>query len=157
MIGLFIHAQLNKWALRLQPLVSRVSAVALPVIGAAGLWLNAGAIAGLFRQGAILAGLLLIVGAFVAGYGLGGGLGFRRQQAREVLGLGTAQRNIAAAMVVATESFDDPRITVMVIVTSLLALAVLFPSTFVMRRIRRRRRHASATENPPRSPDNPNE
>jgi len=76
----------------------------------------------------------MIAGAFVIGYGLGG----RRRQAREVLGLGTAQRNIAAAMVVATESFHDPRVTVMVVVTSLIALAVLFPIAFTMGYVRRR-------------------
>lgn len=107
---------------------------------AATVWTNAGAIADLVGGGAaILAAFMMIAGAFVVGYGLGG----RRRQAREVLGLGTAQRNIAAAMVVATESFHDPRATVMIIVTSLLALAILFPIALTMRRFRLRRRNTT--------------
>jgi BASS family bile acid:Na+ symporter len=42
-----------------------------------------------------------------------------------VLGLGTAQRNLAAALVVATANFDDPDVMVMVLVLGLLGLVVL--------------------------------
>ena len=55
-----------------------------------------------------------------------------------VLGLGTAQRNIAAAMVVATQGLDDRNTVVMVVVASLVELAVLFPiAWFLSRRGRR--------------------
>lgn len=134
-VGMLIHARLNKWALRLQSLLIPLSTAALLVVVAATAGANSGAIADLFGEGApILAAFVMIAGGFVIGYGLGG----RRRPAREVLGLGTAQRNIAAAMVVATESFHDPRITVMVVVTSLVALALLFPAAFTMRHLRRR-------------------
>lgn len=133
-VGLLIHARLLEWALRLQPLLQSLSTVALLAFVAATTWLNARAIAELFSAGTpILAAFLLTVGALVIGYGLGG----RGRQAHQVLGLGTAQRNIAAAMVVATESFNNPRINAMIVVTSLIALAVLFPTALVMRRRRR--------------------
>ena len=48
-------------------------------------------------------------------------------------GLGTAQRNIAAAMVVATQDLADPDVTVMVVVSSLVGLALLFPVAWALR------------------------
>jgi BASS family bile acid:Na+ symporter len=43
------------------------------------------------------------------------------------LGLGTAQRNIAAALVVANGSFDDPDVVVMVVVVAIVGLLTLMP------------------------------
>lgn len=109
-----------------------VSTVALLVFVAATIWRNAATIADLLSQGTpILAGVSAIVGAFVIGYGFGG----KQRHRREVLGLGTAQRNVAASMVVATQSFHDPRVNATVVVISLLTLVVLFPIAFTMRRL----------------------
>ena len=44
-----------------------------------------------------------------------------------MLGLGTAQRNIAAALVVANQSFTDPNVVVMVVVVAIVGLLVLMP------------------------------
>jgi hypothetical protein len=68
--------------------------------------LNLGSIVRIIHDGAIFAALLVILGAFVIGYALGheyrgGHVGIGTWH-------GTAQRNIAAAMVVATEGLDDP-------------------------------------------------
>ena len=75
------------------------------------------------RFAPVVAALMLVAGAFVIGFLLG----TSSRAAREVLGLGTAQRNVAAATVVAAEALDDPSIVAMVIVTSLVGFAVLFP------------------------------
>ena len=48
------------------------------------------------------------------------------------MGLGTAQRNIAAAMV-ATQDIGDSDVTVMVVVSSLVGLALLFPLAWALR------------------------
>src|SRR5690606_22810352 len=61
--------------------------------------------------------------SFVVGYVLGG----KDAHPRTVLGLGTAQRNVSAATVVATQGFGDPDTLIMVVVTSLVGLAILFP------------------------------
>src|SRR5690606_40199944 len=53
--------------------------------------------------------------------------GGSRLEARWVVGLGTAQRNIAAAMVVAIDGFDSPDVLVMVVVFSVVSFAILFP------------------------------
>ena len=59
---------------------------------------------------AILAGLLFIALRVGIGWLLGGsGVDTKR-----VTALGTGQRNIAAALVVASQSFDDPKVVVMV-------------------------------------------
>jgi BASS family bile acid:Na+ symporter len=46
---------------------------------------------------------------------------------RRVLALGTGQRNIAAALVVGSQSFDDPKVVVMVIVVAIIGLLILMP------------------------------
>ena len=46
---------------------------------------------------------------------------------KEVLALGTAQRNIAAALVVGSQSFSDPKVVVMVIVVAIVGLIILMP------------------------------
>lgn len=132
-VGLVFRARLKERAPRLLPRLQTVSTVALLVFVAATIWRNAATIADLLSQGTpILAGVSAIVSAFVIGYGFGG----RQRHRREVLGLGTAQRNVAASMVVATQSFHDPRVNAMVVVTSLLTLVVLFPIALTMRRLR---------------------
>ncbi len=44
-----------------------------------------------------------------------------------VLSLGTAQRNIAAAILVGGQSFDDPKVLVMVVVVAVIGLVMLMP------------------------------
>ncbi|MGA8434077.1 MAG: hypothetical protein WB713_04690 [Methyloceanibacter sp.] len=44
-----------------------------------------------------------------------------------VVTLGTGQRNIAAALVVASQSFSDPKVVVMVIVVTIVGFIVLMP------------------------------
>lgn len=85
----------------------------------------------------LLAAVLVIGGAFVIGYLLA----FDRPSS-VVLGLGTAQRNIAAAAVVATQAVDDPDTMVMVIATSLAGFAILFPIAAWLRRYQRTERWA---------------
>ena len=48
-------------------------------------------------------------------------------ETKGVLALGTAQRNIAAALVVAGQNFTDPRVVVMVVVVAVVGLLVLMP------------------------------
>jgi bile acid:Na+ symporter, BASS family len=76
-----------------------------------------------FGTRGILAGLLFIALGFAIGW-LRGGPG---NDTRRVLALGTAQRNIAAALVVASQSFSDPKVVVMVIVVAIVGLIILMP------------------------------
>ena len=49
-----------------------------------------------------------------------------------MLALGTAQRNIAAALVVGSQSFSDPKVVVMVIVVAIVGLLILMPLSRVL-------------------------
>ena len=61
------------------------------------------------------------------GFGTGWLLGGPDGDTRRVLALGTGQRNIAAALVVASQSFGDPKVIVMVIVVAIVGLIILMP------------------------------
>ncbi|MEH2113348.1 hypothetical protein [Nostoc sp.] len=73
------------------------------------------------QTGAILVCAVFIVFSFSVGYLLGGpGIDTQR-----VLGVGTAQRNFAAALLVGTSNFDDPNVVSIIMVTSLLMLIIV--------------------------------
>lgn len=129
-LGLVIAAVAPRWAARLRPLATKTSSLALVVLVASTVVVNAPLLVGLLGTGAIAAAFLLIGGAFCVGYLIASPGAGRRT----VMGLGAAQRNIAAAMVVATQDFDDPNILVMVVVASVIDLVVLFPIAWILRR-----------------------
>ncbi|MFN2236868.1 MAG: bile acid:sodium symporter family protein, partial [Anaerolineales bacterium] len=79
-------------------------------------------VVGLLGSGGLLASLILIILTTVGGYLLGS-LG---KADSWVQALGAGQRNIAAAMVVATMNFGNDEV-VMVVVYSLIILVVLIP------------------------------
>jgi BASS family bile acid:Na+ symporter len=128
-IGLLVDACFEPLADRLLPIMNTVSSAALVVAVAAIVLTNFDSLLSMVDAGAILAALLLVGGGFGGGYLLGG----LDPGEREVIALGTAQRNIAAATVVATGSADA---LVLVVVASMLDLAVLFPVAWWLRRWR---------------------
>ncbi|MDH4114756.1 MAG: hypothetical protein OEU89_04740 [Burkholderiaceae bacterium] len=48
-----------------------------------------------------------------------------------VLGVGTGFRSFPAALIVSVQSFEDPNVPVMVIMTTLTALVVLLPVAWI--------------------------
>jgi BASS family bile acid:Na+ symporter len=84
--------------------------------------LNWRTILGTIGTGALVACGLLIVGAFFSGYLLGG----PGSETQKVVGLGTGQRNISAAMLVATGNFTDPNVLTIIMVASIVGLIALF-------------------------------
>jgi BASS family bile acid:Na+ symporter len=132
-IGLLVDAWFEPLTNRLLPILNKVSSAALVVLLAATVLTNYKSLLSVFGTGGILAALLVIAGAFAAGHVL---LGRSDPAKRNVVALGTAQRNIAAATVVATQSFGDPRTLVMVVVTSIVSMALLFPIARIMGRRR---------------------
>jgi bile acid:Na+ symporter, BASS family len=54
-------------------------------------------------------------------------LGGPNADTKRVMALATGQRNIAAALVVASQSFSDPKVIVMVIVVAIVGLIILMP------------------------------
>jgi BASS family bile acid:Na+ symporter len=134
--GLFIDARFKSLADRLRPISNRASSIALVASVALIFLANFRAILGVFGTGAIAAALIVVGGSFAVGYLLGGA----DPGEQEVIALATAQRNVAAATVVATQSFDDPDVVVMVVVTSIVSMAVLFPAAWALGR--RQQKHA---------------
>jgi BASS family bile acid:Na+ symporter len=74
-----------------------------------------------FGTRGILAGLLFITFGFETGWLLGG----PDSDAKLVAALGTGQRNIAAALAVASQIFSDSKVVVMVIVVAIVGLIIL--------------------------------
>jgi BASS family bile acid:Na+ symporter len=137
-IGLTLHQRFPELAEGLQPIMGKTSSLMLIVLVAATVLANFEGVLNVFGTGAILAAILLVGGAFLIGYALGG----HDPEKRGVLALGTAQRNISAATVVATQGFEDSGILVMVITSSLVGFALLFPAASVLRQRAARRRFA---------------
>ena len=123
--GLVIKMRYVEIAAWLQPYMAQASTFAVALLLVVGLLANLNGMLAMVGTGGFIASLLFLVGAFVIGYFLGG----KDAQTRSVLGLGTAQRNLAAALVVATANFaDDPDVIMMVLALGLLGLVVLMIS-----------------------------
>jgi len=89
-----------------------------------GLGLNLSNILGLIGTGGILALILFVIGSLVIGLVSGG----RNPAVRSVLGLGTAQRNISAAIVVTAANFTTGDTMAFILVASIVLLLVLMPT-----------------------------
>ena len=121
-IGLFIKARYEETAEWLQPHMSQISSLAIVLMLVTILVLEFSTIIGTIGTGGLLAAVVFVVGSLVIGLLLGGsGAGMR-----PVMGLGTAQRNLSAAMLVAAQNFSkDPNVLVMVMLVAILGLILL--------------------------------
>jgi len=122
-IGLFVKARYDATAARVKPTLDWLSNVSLILLIALITVVNFDKVLQVFGTRGILAGLLFIALGFCIGWMLGG----PGNDTRPVLALATAQRNIAAALVVGSQSFSDPKVVVMVIVVAILGLIILMP------------------------------
>jgi BASS family bile acid:Na+ symporter len=120
---------------RILPLLGVVTNVSLLALVVLTFALHLPTVVGVVGTGAISASLLFIAGAFGIGWVLGGVFG---SHLRDEMALGTSQRNFAAALVVATQSFEAPGVLVMAVVVSLLTMAVLFAAAKLLGRQARR-------------------
>jgi BASS family bile acid:Na+ symporter len=110
-------------AARIKPVLDRISSLSLLLLILLLVIVNFNNVLSIFGTRGILAGLLFIAISFGIGWFLGG----PDADARRVLALGTAQRNIAAALVVGGQSFTDPKVVVMVVVVAIVGLLILMP------------------------------
>lgn len=123
-IGLLFKANSPDTAAQWQPVMAKTSSLAILVLLVVGLGLNVANIIALIGTGGILALLLFIVGSLGIGLLLGG----RDPSIRSVMGLGTAQRNVAAALVVTAQNFAGTSTLPFVLVGALLLLLILLPT-----------------------------
>jgi BASS family bile acid:Na+ symporter len=122
-IGLFVKARYDATAARVKPALDWLSNVSLILLMVLITVVNFDKVLQVFGTRGILAGLLFIALGFCIGWLLGG----PGKDTRTVLALATAQRNIAAALVVGSQSFSDPKVVVMVIVVAIVGLIILMP------------------------------
>lgn len=121
-IGLFFKWRYEGVADTLSPLLGQVSSVAIALLVVAGVIANWSAIVGLIGTRGIVAAVVLIIGGLVIGYVSGGS----QSGTRSVMGLGTGQRNLSAAMVVAAQNFsDDPDVLAFIIAAAIIGLVML--------------------------------
>ena len=121
--GLVLKAVYEDRAVRVKPLLDWISNVSLILLVLLITAANIDKVLEVFGTRGIFAGLLFIA----LGFGIGWLLGGPGNDTRRVLALGTGQRNIAAALVVGSQSFSDPRVVVMVVVVAIVGLIVLMP------------------------------
>jgi BASS family bile acid:Na+ symporter len=126
--ALVVRAQFPDIAGRTKPVLDRLSNLSLILLVLLITFANINNVLAVFGTGGILAGLLFIALGFVIGWLLGG----PDTNTRRVLALGTAQRNIAAALVVGSQSFKDPKVVVMVVVVAIVGLLILMPLSRVL-------------------------
>ena len=128
--ALAVNAKLPAVAARAKPLFDRLSSLGLVLVVLLLVVVNFNDVLSVFGTGAILAGLLFIALGYAVGWALGG----PGSDTRPVLGLGTAQRNIAAGLVVGSQSFSNPRVVVMVVVVAMVSLLILLPLSRLLAR-----------------------
>jgi bile acid:Na+ symporter, BASS family len=122
-IGLALKVRYGELGGRVKPVLDRISNVSLILLVFLITAANIDKVLQVFGTRAILAGLLFIV----LGLGTGWLLGGSSTDTKRVMALGTGQRNIAAALVVASQSFSDAKVVVMVIVVAIVGLIILMP------------------------------
>jgi BASS family bile acid:Na+ symporter len=121
-VGLFMKARWAGTAETLQPHMSQASSFAILFLVVGGIILSWSDIVDLVGGGGLLAAVVFLLVALGLGYASGGS----DPASRSVLGLGTAQRNLSAALVVGAQNFSSEVLTY-VIVIALIGLAILMP------------------------------
>lgn len=121
-IGLFVRSRYEDAAAKIQPTFAMAANIGIIALAVLGLVLNFSSMIALVGSMGLLAAALFITAALAIGYLLGGS----DPAARSTMGLGTGQRNIAAALVVAAQNFDSDVVTYLMVV-AIIGFVVLFP------------------------------
>jgi BASS family bile acid:Na+ symporter len=123
-IGLLIRSHSAEDGARWSQLMNKISTVGLLIMMVTALALNVSNIIDFIGSWGLLALVLFLVGALIIGLLLGG----RDPGIRAVMGLGTAQRNISAAIVVITQNFAGTDTLPFALVAAILGLLILMPA-----------------------------
>jgi BASS family bile acid:Na+ symporter len=123
-IGLLFKSHSPDSAAHWAAVLNKISGLAILILLVVGLGLNVSNIIDLLGSLGLLALLLFIAGSLLIGLLLGG----RDPAVRSVMGLGTAQRNVAAAILVSVQNFSDTNTVPFVLVAAVLLLLVLLPT-----------------------------
>lgn len=110
--GLAVKARYEEVAAGLQPVFALASNVGLLLLIVLGVALNYDAMIGLVGSYGILAAIVFVMSLLIVGYVMGGSV----RAHRTVMGLGMAQRNISAGLVVAGQNFGMDVVTYLLVV-----------------------------------------
>jgi BASS family bile acid:Na+ symporter len=124
--GMIVKNRSERWSSRLRPIFELVSNISMLLAIILLIALNFRALLGTFGSGAVGVAIVFVALSMLVGYVLGG----PAPGTRSVLAVGTGQRNIAAALLIATQNFTDPGVVIMLIVST---LAGLIPLLFAAR------------------------
>jgi BASS family bile acid:Na+ symporter len=120
-VGLLIKTKSETMTSHLQFIVGKISSAGLLLGLGVRLVVHFNEIIILLKTGTIFVCAVFILFSFSVGYLLGGpGIDTQR-----VLGVGTAQRNFAAALLIGTSNFEDPNVVSIIMVTSLLMMVIV--------------------------------
>jgi BASS family bile acid:Na+ symporter len=120
-IALFIKARYEEVADGLLPLMTQATNLSLLVLFVAFFVVYFSDLINVIGTTAVIVAVVFVLVSFVIGYFLGGS----SRPIRRVLALGTAQRNLSAALAIATLNFTDPDVMVMIMVVALAGLILL--------------------------------
>jgi len=121
-IALIIRAYWEKIAKSMQKIFTKLTNIAMLVLIISLVILHTNNLIDMVGY-PLLAILALLIGAMLIGYYLGG----KERSIRVVSALGAGQRNISAALLVGTQNFDNPDITIMLVAISIFGLFVMMP------------------------------
>lgn len=117
--GIGFRAVAHSWAAWIRPVFGGVSNMSMVLVLVLMTGLNFQSLIGTIGSGAIFVAMVFVACSLATGYALGG----PSPATRSVLGVGTGQRNIPAALLIATQNYpNDPGVVVMLLVTALAGL-----------------------------------
>ena len=121
-IALLIRAYAEKAAKVLKNIFEKLTNIALLLLTISLVILNAKHLISMFGM-PLIAILLLLIGAMAIGYLFS----IKDKATKVVSALGTGQRNISAAILVATQNFKDPEVTIMLVAVAIFGLFIMMP------------------------------
>jgi predicted Na+-dependent transporter len=122
-VGLLWKSHSGESAKNWAPIMNKISGISLLLLLVTGLGLNISNIISLIGSRGFLALILFVIGSLIIGFVLGG----RNRATRSALALGTAQRNVAAAILVTTLNFAGTPTVSYVLVSGILLVVILIP------------------------------
>ncbi len=122
-LGLALRAWHPPGAARVRAFVAPVSSISMIFVVTLTTAGHFGSMLSILGSFGIVSAVIFVVICFGIGWVLGG----PATDTRAVLSLGTAQRNTAAALVVAGQNFSDAKVVVMITVVMIVSFAVLMP------------------------------
>ena len=132
-LGMLLLTFAESFTAVVQPWIARISNIALYAMLVATLLGNLSALGDFHMWGAILTGVIALMIAFFVGHNTGIG----QETDSQIGALGTAQRNTAAAVIVAQSNFADPLVLLTtVLLNTIMIFILLFIATLMAKDIR---------------------